>query len=126
MGLGESDTRDAIRLYLRRNPGLSLVATAERRVIAAVLCGHDGRRGYLHHLAVDRKWRRKGVGGRLVSACLDRLAGDGISKCNLFLFSSNQPGRAFWKRIGWSVRDDLLLVQKATAGGKSCAPGKTC
>jgi ribosomal protein S18 acetylase RimI-like enzyme len=126
MGLGESDTRDAIRLYLRRNPGLSLVATCKRRVIGAVLCGHDGRRGYLHHLAVDKKWRRKGVGGRLVSECLDRLAGERIFKCNLFLFSSNQPGRAFWQRVGWSVRDDLLLAQKATTGGNSCASRKSC
>ena len=115
IGLNESDTRAAIRRYLRHNPGLSLVATAGGRIVGAVLCGHDGRRGYLHHLAVARSWRRCGVGRSLVSACLDRLRAEGIPKCNLFLFASNLPGKAFWRRLGWSVRADLRLVQRRTA-----------
>ena len=71
VGLGDSDSRVAIGRYLKRNRGLSLVATSGGRLIAVVLCGHDGRRGYLHHLAVARKWRRQGIGRKLVAACLD-------------------------------------------------------
>jgi hypothetical protein len=53
IGLSDSDTREAIATYLARNPGLSLVATdADGVIVGAVLGGHDGRRGYLHHLAV--------------------------------------------------------------------------
>ena len=115
MGLNESDSRQAVVRYLRRNPGLSHVAVSGGRVIAAVLCGHDGRRGYLHHLAVAHKWRRMGLGRALVAACLDKLCGEGIPKCNLFLFASNRPGRIFWRRLGWSVRADLRLVQRGTA-----------
>jgi len=109
IGLNESDTREAIGHFLRHNPGLSVIATAGGRVVGAVLCGHDGRRGYLHHLAVARKGRR------LVSACLDRLRAAGIPKCNLFLFASNLAGKAFWRHLGWSVRADLRLVQRGTA-----------
>jgi ribosomal protein S18 acetylase RimI-like enzyme len=119
IGLNESDTREAIARYLRRNTGMSLVAVRGSRIVAAILCGHDGRRGYLHHLAVSRRWRRGGVGSRLVAACLERLREEGIPKCNLFLFASNRTGRAFWRRIGWSVRRDLELVQAATAPGSS-------
>jgi ribosomal protein S18 acetylase RimI-like enzyme len=125
MGLGESDERKAVGRFLERNPGLSLVATCKNRVIAAVLCGHDGRRGYLHHLAVARKWRRKGVGRALVADCLERLRAEGIPKCNLFLFSANASGREFWRHLGWNVRNDLRLVQRGTAvAAPSC--GTSC
>jgi putative acetyltransferase len=115
IGLSESDARGAIGQFLRRNPGLSLVATSGGRVIATVLCGHDGRRGYLHHLAVSRKWRLLGIGRKLVAACLGKLHAEGIPKCNLFLYASNLPGRVFWRRLGWNVRSDLRLVQRGTA-----------
>jgi len=115
VGLNESDRREAVGRFLRRNPGLSVVATSGDRVIAAVLCGHDGRRGYLHHLAVARSWRRQGIGRRLVAACLENLRRAGIPKCNLFLFASNLPGKAFWRRLGWNVRNELRLVQRGTA-----------
>ena len=52
VGLNESDTRAAIASFLRRNPRHSFIAEKQGRIIGAVLCGHDGRRGYLHHLAV--------------------------------------------------------------------------
>jgi len=115
IGLNESDTREAVGRFLKRNPNLSLVATSGGRVIAAVLCGHDGRRGYLHHLAVARRWRRQGVGRTLVVRCLERLRAEGIPKCNLFLFASNKSGRAFWRHLGWNIRADLRLVQRGTA-----------
>jgi ribosomal protein S18 acetylase RimI-like enzyme len=125
VGLNESDSREAVGRYLRRNPGLSQVAESGGNVVAAVLCGHDGRRGYLHHLAVAREWRRKGLGRALVAACLERLRREGVPKCNLFLFASNRPGRTFWKRLGWSVRADLRLVQRRTASS-SGSSRKSC
>jgi ribosomal protein S18 acetylase RimI-like enzyme len=120
IGLGESDNREAVRRFLKRNPGLSLVAISDHRVIGAVLCGHDGRRGYLHHLAVARKWRHQGIGRTLVAASLEKLRNQGISKCNLFLFLSNKAGRVFWRRLGWNVRNDLRLVQRGTTSTPSC------
>ena len=115
IGLNASDRREAIGRYLRRNPGLSFVATVRGRVIGTLLCGHDGRRGYLHHLAVARRWRRRGVGRKLVTACLEKLRTEGIPKCNLFLFSSNRTGQTFWQHLGWNIRPDLQLVQRETA-----------
>src|SRR5580692_3692620 len=74
VGLNESDTREAIAIFLERNPGLSLIARdGRRKIIGAVLCGHDGRRGYLHHLAVASEHRRQGIGKTLVEACLSKL-----------------------------------------------------
>jgi ribosomal protein S18 acetylase RimI-like enzyme len=125
IGISDSDSREAIASFLKRNPSLSLVAACGSRVIATLLCGHDGRRGYLHHLAVAKAWRRQGIGQSLVKACLAKLHEKSIPKCNLFLFASNRSGRRFWERLGWSVRSDLTLAQCATSGapapcGKSC------
>ena len=116
VGLSESDTREAIACYLVRNPGLSLVAlTPAGEIVGAVLCGHDGRRGYLHHLAVSRAHRGKGLGRKLVQECLSRLRTEGITKCNIFLFATNDAGRAFWVHEGWALRGDLLVLQHGTA-----------
>ena len=53
ISLRDADSREATERYLVRNPGLSFVAEAEGRLIACVMCGHDGRRGYLQHLLVQ-------------------------------------------------------------------------
>jgi putative acetyltransferase len=115
----QTDTREGVTSYLARNPGLSFVARLEGRVVGAVLCGHDGRRGYLHHLAVAPRCRRRGIGRALVEACLTNLGNIGILKCNIFLFSDNEAGEDFWKHSDWKERSDLKVLQKATPCGTS-------
>lgn len=116
VGLSTADTRESIHAYLDRNPGLSLVARSGDRVIGAVLAGHDGRRGYLHHLAVAPEYRRQGVGTVLVDTCLARLAAAGIQKCHIHLFHQNDDGQEFWASAGWSLRTDLKVMSKSSAG----------
>jgi putative acetyltransferase len=113
MGLNESDTREGIAAFLARNAGLSRVAedSVTGEVLGALLCGHDGRRGYLHHLAVARIQRRRGIGRALVGACLEGLRAQGIPKCNLFLYANNEAGRSFWEHAGWQARVDLVMMQ---------------
>lgn len=113
IGLSESDSVPALTSYLQRNPELSFVARNEQQqIVGAVLCGHDGRRGYLHHLAVARNYRKMGIGRTLVEKCLSSLQALNILKCNLFLFSNNSSGEAFWREMGWRERGDLRLMQK--------------
>lgn len=92
VGLNESDTPDLLFACLLRNPGLSLVVRHEGVVIAAVLCGHDGRRRYLHHLAVVPEYRGQGSGTVLVDRCLSKLESLGILKCNLCVYAENDGG----------------------------------
>jgi N-acetylglutamate synthase len=115
IGLTVSDEREAIGAYLARNPGMSFVAVAGGRIVGAVLGGHDGRRGYLHHLAVTPAWRHRGIGRALVDAVLAALKAAGMLKCNLFLYAHNESGRAFWLKHGWTAREDLVFVQKPLA-----------
>jgi putative acetyltransferase len=101
IGLNESDTRDALLRFLARNPGSSAVAMDAERLVGAILCGHDGRRGAIHHLAVVPAYRRKGVGSDLVEYCLKKLREAEIPRCNLFLYDDNEVGRKFWERHAW-------------------------
>jgi ribosomal protein S18 acetylase RimI-like enzyme len=111
VGLNESDTRRAIAAYLRRNPRMSFVAERDDRIIGAVLCGHDGRRGYLHHLAVSKRHRQRGIGQQLVAACLAKLHRVGIQRCNIFIFANNAAGIKFWAHTSWKLRTELRLMQ---------------
>jgi ribosomal protein S18 acetylase RimI-like enzyme len=110
IGLSSADTPHAIGTYLDRNPRLSQVAEEAGRVVAALLCGHDGRRGYLHHLAVRPSCRRRGIGRRLVETCLAALRAEGIQKCHIFVFKDNPHGVGFWTRLGWMSRTDIAIV----------------
>lgn len=112
VGLNESDSPEQLEAYLRRNPDMSFVArNGARQMVGAVLCGHDGRRGYLHHLAVARSARRHGVGRSLIESCLAKLSAEGIAKCNIFVYAHNLDGQEFWRRLGWAGREDLLVMQ---------------
>jgi putative acetyltransferase len=119
VGLNEGDERAGVLRYLERNPGMSLVVRdAGGAIIAAVLCGHDGRRGYLYHLAVAEKFRNQGIASMLVNASLAKLRDAGLPRCSILVFANNEPGKAFWRRLGWSDRSELGLMQIAIEAGK--------
>jgi len=121
IGLNESDTRTATEAFLVRNPGMSAAALEGSQMVGAVLCGHDGRRGYLHHLAVAAAWRGRGIARLLLARCFDQLSACAIPKCNIFLFSDNAEGASFWLHNGWSQRADLQVLQKPIALRRAAA-----
>lgn len=112
IGLSEADSRESIQCFLGRNPGLSFVAYDGNDLVGAVLCGHDGRRGYIHHLVVSPTFRLQNIGSELVSHCLSGLAQMGIQKCHLFVFRENKDGIAFWERLEWIPRDELQMMSQ--------------
>lgn len=113
--LRDVDGREAIGRYLARNPGLSFVAELEGRVVGTVLCGTDGRRGYLQHLAVASPHRRRGLGRALAERAVEALAAQGIEKCHLMVLVENEAARAFWAALGWAVRGDVRLMSRTAS-----------
>ena len=101
------DSRAGIAAYLERNPRTCVVCERSGRIIGSILCGHDGRRGYLYHVCVAADVRRRGVGKAMVDFCLKALREEGITKVSLIAFTRNALGNAFWSKIGWTKRDDL-------------------
>src|SRR5262245_32110945 len=85
IGLRDADSPPALARYLRRNPGSSFVAvTTAGELVGVSLAGHDGRRGYLHHVAVAAAFQKQGIGRRLVEECLAALKAEGMEKVNLW------------------------------------------
>lgn len=110
MGLSESDNYEYIRCYLERNPGLSFVVMDGVRLIGTVLCGHDGRRGFIYHLTIAPEYRGRGLGRELVSRCLAGLRQAGIERCSLCVFKTNIEGIQFWEKMQFVKRDMLHMM----------------
>lgn len=109
MGLSGADSREGITAYLNRNPGMSMVARNGDTVAGTILCGHDGRRGFIHHLAVAEEFRGRGLGTQLVEGCKKNFRKAGIQKCHIFIYTDNESGKEFWRSEEWKERDDLCL-----------------
>jgi ribosomal protein S18 acetylase RimI-like enzyme len=110
IGLSNADTRENISNFLVRNPGLSFVALINNNIIGTILCGHDGRRGCIYHLAVNKTHRKYGIGRQLVQNSLDGLAKANIERCHIHVYVKNKSGLDFWGNSGWFTRDELELL----------------
>jgi N-acetylglutamate synthase len=118
VGLGPGDSEAEVRAFLLRNPGLSLMAVDGDVLVAAALCGHDGRRGYIYHLAVAATHRRRGLGRRLVADCLGALADAGIKRGQVSVFATNALAKVFWASVGGQLRSDLAVFSIPLRGAE--------
>lgn len=101
------DSKKGIDRFLKRNPTTSVVAEEGGKIVGAILCGHDGRRGCLYHVCVDEAFRRHGIGKAMVVKTMEALKEEQINKVCLIAFTSNDVGNAFWNTIGWTKREDM-------------------
>lgn len=101
------DSREGVERFLERNPNTSVVAVEDNRIVGSILCGHDGRRGCLYHVCVHEDYRMRGIGKSMVVHCMKALEKEHISKVSLIAFTKNDVGNAFWRRVGWTKREDL-------------------
>ena len=107
------DSKEGIDKYLKRNPTTCFVAVNGEDVIGVILLGHDGRRGFIHHMAVSEKYRHRGIASKLLDHALAALEAEGINKIALLVFNYNEAGNAFWESRGFTARDDLTYRNKA-------------
>ena len=112
VGLSEADSEEHLARFLECNPGLSFVARDGTSLVGTILCGHDGRRGYIYHLVVSESHRRKGIGRALVDRSVSALESAGIRKCHTFVFGDNVDGLGFWKATGWTQRAELTMLSR--------------
>ena len=114
MGFNDvDDSREGIGRYLRRNPTTCFVAEIDGALAGVILAGHDGRRGFVHHMAVGEDYRRQGVGAARVERALSALRAEDISKVALLVFRYNEAGNAFWEKMGFALREDLNYRNRA-------------
>jgi ribosomal protein S18 acetylase RimI-like enzyme len=112
IGISSSDRKNKIRLFLNKNRKTCFVALKDREIVGTVLCGSDGRRGYIYHLVVKKEYRNKGIATRLIDYCLDGLKRNKIDKCHLFVYKTNVGAIDYYIRKKWKQRDELLIFSK--------------
>jgi ribosomal protein S18 acetylase RimI-like enzyme len=102
--------------YIRRKvavqPDLFLVGALDGRLIATVLAGYDGVRGWVYHLAVAAAHRRHGVGSAMMRAAEQRLHALGCPKINLQIYRTNAEVVRFYERLGYAVEDRLSMGRR--------------
>lgn len=114
MGLNNlDDSRDGIDKFIKRNPDTCFVAEIGNKIVGVIIVGNDGRRGYIYHTAVNPQYRKQGIGFQLVDTAMQALKQCGINKVALVVFDRNENGNAFWQKLGFTVREDLIYRNKA-------------
>ena len=102
------DSIEGIEKFLKRNPTTNFIAQVEDKIVGVILCGHDGRRGYIYHTAVNSDFHGNGIGKKLVNTVIEALRKEKINKVALVVFDSNDLGNKFWQSLGFDKRNDLV------------------
>lgn len=106
-----NDPRRDIRRKLTAGAGHFLVGVVGEAVVATVMVGYDGHRGWINYLAVAPEHRRAGAGRRLMAEAEERLRDLGCPKINLQVRATNAEAISFYERLGYSL-DDVVSMGK--------------
>jgi ribosomal protein S18 acetylase RimI-like enzyme len=107
----QNDPYRDIASKLQVQPELFLVGTLDGRVVATVMAGYEGHRGWINYLAVSPALRRQGLGRKIMEEAEIRLRGMGCPKINLQVRHKNTDVIAFYERIGYT-RDEVASFGK--------------
>ena len=110
--LRPGDEIEDIKLKLKRDPDLFLIAEQDNRIVGGVIGGWDGRRGWIYHLAVNPNYQRKGIGAELVKELEKRLVSKGAKMINAQVHKLNTSSSAFFKAMGYDERSHLIMIGK--------------
>jgi ribosomal protein S18 acetylase RimI-like enzyme len=110
--LSLSDTREELHKMLDKHPELFLIAEAKDVLVGTVLGSFDGRRGYVHHLAVLPEFQNRGIGSALLEILEDKYRKMGVVKIHLFIETVNAEVESYYQKRGWYRRNDLIMMSK--------------
>ncbi len=111
-----NDPHRDIARKVAEQPGKLLVGEllevdGRRRVVASIMIGYDGHRGWINYLAVAQEWRRRGFGTAMMAAAEARLRAAGCPKINLQVRKSNRQVVEFYRRLGFAI-DEVVCMGK--------------
>lgn len=106
-----NDPQREIALKIQVQPHMFLVGVLDTLVIATVMAGYEGHRGWLNYLAVSPEYQRHGIGRRMVEEATTLLQAAGCPKINLQIRTSNTDVITFYKRLGFTI-DDVVSMGK--------------
>ena len=99
------DSKEGVARFLKRNPSTSVVAEADGKIVGAILCGHDGRRGCFYHVCVRQEYRKHGIGKAMMED-IDALAkAFGCTDLQLRVYPQNDEAVGFYQKCGFTIQN---------------------
>lgn len=108
----KADSKEGFIVMLQRNPDTCFGATEDGELCGVILGGFDGRRGIIHHLAVKKKCRNRGIARELVKRLEEGFREKEVEKINFWVEKPNVEVVDFYEKIGYHLRDDIVTVSK--------------
>jgi ribosomal protein S18 acetylase RimI-like enzyme len=108
----QNEPKKDIEMKRKVQPDLFFVGTIGNRIVATVMAGYDGHRGWIYYLAVDPDCQRQQIGRRMMEKAESALKNRGCPKINLQVRTSNQAVISFYERLGFSNDDVIGLGKK--------------
>jgi ribosomal protein S18 acetylase RimI-like enzyme len=100
-----------IALARRRPNSTILIGRDADAVVATVMVGHDGHRGWVYYVAVDPVRRAQGLGRSIMNAAEDWLRQAGIAKLQLLVRRSNAKAGAFYQSLGYAEAETIVFAK---------------
>ena len=110
----QNDPAADIACKLKVQPELFLVGLMEAAIVATVMAGYDGHRGWINYLAVSPDHRRRGIGRGMMEAAERKLRRLGCPKINLQVRKTNTGVIEFYRRLGFMVDEVIGLGKRLT------------
>jgi len=106
-----NDPAADIALARKGSNATVLIGRDDGALVASVLVGHDGHRGWVYYLAVSPAHRQRALGRRLMKAAEEWLGARGVRKCELMIRNSNEAAAGFYARLGYD-REPVLVMSR--------------
>ncbi len=101
------DSKEGIERFLKRNPNNNFICRINGNIIGGILCGHDGRKGFIYHTVVKENYRDRDIGKKLVENVIKSLKEENITKIGVLVNSDNISGNKFWELLGFEYFNNL-------------------
>lgn len=110
-----NDPHKDIARKLAVQPELFLVGTLDHEVMASVMAGYEGHRGWMNYLAVAPRHRGRGFGRALVEHVERLLLERGCPKVGLLVRNTNMEAAEFYRRLGYAQDESISLGKRLIA-----------
>ncbi|MCK1737841.1 GNAT family acetyltransferase [Bradyrhizobium sp. 138] len=104
-----NDPHADIALARRRDNSTILLGRDNGAIVATIMVGHDGHRGWIYYVAVDPDCQKRGFGRAIMAAAEDWLRAAGISKLQLLVRRENAPANAFYGSLGFELSTSVMF-----------------
>ena len=105
-----SDNQEELEKLAFKIDNKFIVLELGNKIIGTVVCAHDGRRGYIHHLAVLPEYQKNGYGKKLMDEAIMHYRSLKTVKTHIFIEKSNSKVVEFYKNLDFKIRDDIILM----------------